>query len=68
MTENLFKESMSGEDAPGWMSGYADTQRDVLNDALTDHLIESGTLRLSDLMMRQWNAAKTDPSAENESQ
>lgn len=66
MTENLFKQSLSGEDGPQWMSGYAETQRDVLTDALTDHLIESGTLKLSDMMLRQWNARSSETAPENE--
>lgn len=54
MTDSLFRESIGGEDGPRWMEGYAETQREVLNDALASHLIKSGTVRLSDLMLRQW--------------
>lgn len=55
MTQGLFNTGLAGEDAPGWMEGYQQTQRDVLTDELTRHLVESGTLRLSDQLMRQWN-------------
>lgn len=60
MTDSLFKESLGGEGSPQWLEGYADAQREVLNDALARHLIDSGTLRLSDLMMRQWGAGQID--------
>lgn len=66
MTENLFKATMGGDDTPQWMGSYADAQRDVLNDALADHLIDSGTIRLSDLMLRQWNALEKPTEPENE--
>lgn len=66
MTDNLFKDSLAGEGAPQWMSGYAETQRDVLNTTLADHLIESGTLRFSDLMLRQWQVRDNTTQAENE--
>ncbi len=52
MTKDLFKQSLSGE---GMSSGHVDTQRDVLTDALTDHLVGSGALSLSDLLLRQWS-------------
>ncbi len=53
MTKDLFKESLSGEG--GVASGHTDTQRDVLTDALTEHLVGSGALSLSDLLLRQWS-------------
>ena len=54
MTEGLFKASLSGEEGPGWMKGQQDMQRDVMTDVLTDHLVERGGLRISDLLLRQW--------------
>ena len=54
MTDGLFKASLSGEDGPGWMKGQQDTQRDIMADVLTEHLVESGALRISDLLLRQW--------------
>ena len=66
MTDNMFKESLSGEEGPQWMGSYVETQRDVLNEALTEHLIESGTVRLSDLMIRQWNAIEKTTESGNE--
>ena len=58
MTDGLFKASLSGDDGPGWMKGQQDTQRDIMTDVLTEHLVESGALRISDLLLRQW---KRDP-------
>ncbi|WP_457651498.1 peptidoglycan hydrolase [Rhodocaloribacter sp.] len=60
MTDGLFKTSLAGEDGPGWMESYQNTQRDVLTDELTKHLVRSGTLRLSDLLLRQWTGAKAE--------
>ena len=54
MTDGLFKASLSGDDGPGWMKGQQDTQRDIMTDVLTEHLVESGALRISDLLLRQW--------------
>ncbi len=61
MTDGLFKTSLAGKDAPGWMETYQNTQRDVLADELTKHLVQSGTLRLSDLLLRQWTGAEASP-------
>ncbi|MDX1532422.1 MAG: peptidoglycan hydrolase [Rhodothermales bacterium] len=54
MTKELFQGSLADEG--GVSSGYADQQRDVLTDALTEHLVDAGTLRLRDLLLRQWDA------------
>lgn len=54
MTDQLFKTQLSGEESAGWMKSQGDAQRDVLTDVLTRHLVESGTLGLSDLLLRQW--------------
>jgi len=54
MTKDLFDSSLAGEGAIG--GGQADMQRDVLTDTLTDHLVQSGALRLSDLLLRQWES------------
>ena len=40
--------------------GQADMQRDILTDTLTDHLVESGALKLSDLLLRQWSHRQDD--------
>ncbi len=55
MTENLFNASLAGDEGPSWMGAYGDMQRDALSDALTDHLVESGSMRLRDLLLRQWS-------------
>lgn len=66
MTDGLFDESLAGEGGPGWMSGQRDTQRDLLSGILADHLVDSGALRLSDLLLRQWQGttAPTLPAAD----
>ena len=63
MTKGLFDASLSGEDGPGWMASQQDAQRDIMNDVLTDHLVESGAFRLSDLLLRQWAGSRTDDTS-----
>ena len=71
MTDGLFKSGMEGDDGPGWMKGQQDTQRDVMTDVLTQHLVESGALRISDMLVRRWQGnpateASTAPDQENQ--
>lgn len=58
MTRDLF----DGE-AEGMLTGQADLQRDTLTDALTDHLVEAGTLGIADLLLAQWDRAGRLPAA-----
>ena len=53
MTRDLFKAGAEG----GMLTGQADLQRDTLTDVLTEHLVDSGTFGVADLMMRQWTRA-----------
>lgn len=55
MTEQMFKSNLSGEDGPAWMKSQSDTQRQVLTDVLTDHLVDKGTFNISDIMLTQWH-------------
>ena len=65
MTESLFKDGLAGDDGPGWMKGQQDMQRDVMTDVLTQHLVESKALRISELLVRRWQGnAAADPSME----
>ena len=57
MTDGLFKTSLSGEDGPGWVGAYGDMQQDALSENLAQHLVQSGTLRISELLLRQWKQA-----------
>lgn len=61
MTEGLFKSSLAGDQAPAWISSQQDTQRDMLTDTLASHLVDSGALRLSDLLIRKWNTGTEAP-------
>ena len=63
MTANLFQDALSGETGPSWMSAYGDIQRDALSDALTEHLVKSDSMRLRDLLLRQWNLEAQDPDS-----
>lgn len=57
MTRNLFRSSLDGEEAPGWMESYRDTQRDVLADILARHLAAQDRLGIAELLLRQWQRA-----------
>ena len=59
MTRGLF----DGE-GEGMLTGQADLQRDTLTDALTDHLVEAGTLGIKDLLLAQWDRAGRLPASE----
>ena len=55
MTEGLFEKGLGGDDTPGWVQGQAGLQQEALTDSISQHLVESGALKLSDLLLRQWN-------------
>ena len=58
MTEQLFKSNLSGENGPGWMKAQGDTQRRVLTEILSDHLVENGTFNISDIVLQQWQRSE----------
>lgn len=58
MTRDLFKAGAEGE----MLTGQADLQRDTLTNVLTEHLVDSGTFGVADLMMRQWSRAGQVPA------
>lgn len=55
LTKGLFEEGLSGDDGPGWIQSQSQIQRDALTDTLTKYFVESGTLKLSDHLLRQWH-------------
>jgi len=62
MTDTLFKDGLAGDEGPGWVKSQQHTQRDVLTDVLTEHLVESRSLRLADLLLRQWSRGADRPT------
>ena len=54
LTDPLFKTSLSGEEGPGWMKAYGDTQRSMLTDVLTGQFVDQKTFGLADLLLKQW--------------
>lgn len=58
MTRDLFKAGAEG----GMLTGQSDLQRDTLTDVLTEHLVDSGTFGVADLMMRQWTRTGRVPA------
>ena len=57
MTKDLFQ-----SDDEGMMTGQADLQRDTLTDTLTEHLVESDTFGVADLLMKQWERSGRVPT------
>lgn len=68
MTEQMFKSNLSGEEGPAWMKSQSDTQRQILTDVLTDHLVENGTFNISDIMLTQWQNKGFMPATEAQEQ
>ena len=52
MTDEMFDQSLAGDDGPGWMQGQADVQRDALTDVLTRQLVDQDAFGLSELIAR----------------
>ena len=61
MTKDLFD-----GDAEVGLTGQADLQRDTLTDTLTEHLVESGTFGVADLMIAQWKRSGRMPADASE--
>ncbi|MEO0559223.1 MAG: peptidoglycan hydrolase [Bacteroidota bacterium] len=57
MTKDLFD-----TEAESMLTGQADLQRDTLTDTLTEHLVESGTFGVAELMIQQWKDAGRIPA------
>ncbi|NNE70163.1 MAG: peptidoglycan hydrolase [Rhodothermales bacterium] len=55
MTKDLFSGSLSGEGGAGWVKAQGEAQADALTDAVTNHLVDSGTLGISDMLIRAWS-------------
>lgn len=62
MTKDLFKSIDDG--AMSSVEAYGDIQRDTLADVLTDHLVDSGTFNLQDLLLRQWARQATSDASD----
>lgn len=59
MTKDLFQSAEGG-----MLTGQADLQRDTLTDTLAEHLVDSGTFGIADLLMKQWGRTGRLPGAE----
>ena len=57
MTKDLFSGSLAGEGGAGWVKAQGEHQADALNDVLTKHLVESGTLGITDMLLQKWGAS-----------
>lgn len=61
MTDGLFENSLAGDDGPSWMESQRSSHRDVMNDVLSSHLVESDSLSIADRLIEQWEHAVPDP-------
>ncbi|MFT4604729.1 MAG: hypothetical protein ACI9W4_001462 [Rhodothermales bacterium] len=64
MTKDLFTGGLGGKDSPGWVKAQGSAQSDALTDAVTKHLVDSGTLGIKDMLMRKWGEASDGGAAE----
>lgn len=56
MTKGLFEEGLGGEDTAGWVKAQGSAQTDALTDAVTRHLVDSGQLGISELLLAKWGS------------
>lgn len=68
MTKDLFGKGLAGENGPGWMESQGEIQRDTLADVLTTHLVDQGTLGISELLQRQWQGQQGLSALESQPQ
>ncbi|GAB5519417.1 MAG: hypothetical protein RhofKO_16680 [Rhodothermales bacterium] len=72
MTKDLFNNSLSGDNGPGWIESQSEMQSDVLADILTQRLVEDGTFNMRDLLLKQWNRqgyrAAAEPTSTTDAQ
>ncbi len=61
MTENMFSNSMAGEGGGKWMESQRDRQRKHVTDMITEQLVESNTLGISEKLMQKWGATDGEP-------
>lgn len=54
MTKDMMTNPLSGEDGPGWMQSQRDQQQDILTDVLADHLVETNSLGIADMLLEDW--------------
>ncbi|MFT5143664.1 MAG: Rod binding domain-containing protein [Rhodothermales bacterium] len=54
MTKDLFSSGLAGDEGAGWVKAQGNAQGDALTDALTKHLVDSGTLGISEMLMKKW--------------
>lgn len=54
MTDQLFNSNLSGEEGPGWMKAYGDTQRKIMTEVLSEHLVDNNTFNISSTLLAQW--------------
>lgn len=64
MTKDLFTGSLAGEGGAGWVKAQGSAQADALTDAVTNHLVDSGTLGISDMLIRAWSEAPDSGAGE----
>ncbi len=57
MTDDMFSSSLSGEGGGKWMESQRDRQRDWMTDMITEQLVDSNSLGISETLAQKWDAA-----------
>jgi flagellar protein FlgJ len=57
MTDDMFSSSLSGKGGGNWMESQRDRQRDWMTDLITEQLVNSNSLGISETLTQKWGAA-----------
>lgn len=58
MTKDMFSSSLAGEGGGNWMESQRDRQREHMTDMITEQLVESNSLGISEKLMQKWKTGE----------
>jgi Rod binding domain-containing protein len=64
MTDDMFSSSLAGEGGGKWMESQRDRQRDWMTDMITEQLVESNTLGISETLTQKWGTNRSNAGTE----
>jgi flagellar protein FlgJ len=67
MTDDMFSTSLAGEGGGKWMESQRDRQRDWMTDMITEQLVKSNSLGISETLMQKWKTGRSNSGSEQES-
>lgn len=59
MTDDMFSSSLSGKGGGNWMESQRDRQREWMTDMITEQLVNSNSLGISETLTQKWGAASS---------